>query len=312
MRSNIGLGDYSTAFKEWLSAQVQERENELTYAIQGQPNRMIHIPLDLSTASAANGFEVPIPFRSMVVARIYSTATGSSKTGTISAFLDQNNIASLANAYPLQLSDILKSEKMISKCWLYWTAQSDTSADLYFFPDVEIVLGTTKTAIVGTVTVSDTLLETAQGASSTSVVGPMVQGKATTSAPTYTNNTIDPLSLDLAGNLRVSHEGTPAPSNATSTALAASQIVKASSGRLFKVNGYSATAQFIQIHDSATLPAEGAVPAVIVAVNAGGNFEIDFGPLGRSFAAGITICNSSTAAVKTIGAVDCWIDAQYK
>lgn len=104
-----------------------------------------------------------------------------------------------------------------------------------------------------------------------------------------------------------------APSNATVAAYAASLVVKASAGTLFGLSGYNSkvSAQFIQLHDAAALPADTAVPVVVITVPAGANFAIDFGVYGRRFATGIVVTNSSTGPTKTIGAADCWFDAQY-
>jgi hypothetical protein len=118
----------------------------------------------------------------------------------------------------------------------------------------------------------------------------------------------------IVGAVELAPATTNAPTNATTTAYATSLIVKASAGTLYTITGYNSktSAQFIQIHDSATLPADAAVPKVIFVVPASSNFSFDLSPFGRSFAAGITICNSSTGPTKTIGAADCWFDAQYK
>lgn len=118
----------------------------------------------------------------------------------------------------------------------------------------------------------------------------------------------------VIGAVELAPATTNATTNATTTAYAASLIVKASAGTIYSITGYNAktSTQFIQIHDSATLPTEAAVPKVIFSVPANSNFSFDLTPFGRSFAAGITICNSSTGPTKTIGAADCWFDVQYK
>jgi hypothetical protein len=104
-----------------------------------------------------------------------------------------------------------------------------------------------------------------------------------------------------------------APSNATSVANAASLVVKATPGTCLGVTGYNAktSAQFIQLHNATSLPADTAVPVLAITVPASSNFSIDFGTYGRRFSTGIVICNSSTQQTKTIGTTDCWFDVQY-
>lgn len=101
--------------------------------------------------------------------------------------------------------------------------------------------------------------------------------------------------------------------NASTVAYAASLLVKSAGGTLFGITGYNskASAQFIQVHDAAALPANAAVPVVVITVPASSNFSIDFGPTGRRFVNGIVLCNSSTGPAKTLGSADCWFDAQY-
>lgn len=124
-----------------------------------------------------------------------------------------------------------------------------------------------------------------------------------------------PLHVDSLGALRVT-ESTPVafPANATSVAYATNLVVKASAGRLFGVQGYNSNAspQFIQVHNATSLPVDTSVPVITFLVPGTSPFSIDFGRLGRYFATGIVLCNSSSGPTKTIGAADCWFDAQYQ
>lgn len=70
------------------------------------------------------------------------------------------------------------------------------------------------------------------------------------------------------------------------------------------------SAQYIQVFDSDTTPADGAVPDFMVLVQATSSFAFGFGELGYPFTNGVYICNSSTQQTKTIGSADCWFNAQ--
>lgn len=104
-----------------------------------------------------------------------------------------------------------------------------------------------------------------------------------------------------------------APSNSTSAAYEASRLAKASAGTVYGITGYNSktSAQFIQLHDASSLPADAVAPAVVISVPASSNFAIDWGEYGRRCATGIVFCNSSTGPTKTIGTTDCWFDVQY-
>lgn len=103
------------------------------------------------------------------------------------------------------------------------------------------------------------------------------------------------------------------PLNSHSNAYANALQVKSGPGYLLGFTCYSsnAAAQFIQVHDSQTLPASGAVPCLVVTVAAASNLAVYFNTPGRSFLYGIAIVNSSTGPTYTAGSADTFFDAQF-
>lgn len=101
---------------------------------------------------------------------------------------------------------------------------------------------------------------------------------------------------------------------AASAAYEALRVVKAAPGTLYGFFGYTTltSGQWIQVHDSATVPADTAVPKIILWIPANGNFSADFGEYGIPFANGIVLCNSTTGPTKTLGATNTWFNGQYK
>lgn len=104
------------------------------------------------------------------------------------------------------------------------------------------------------------------------------------------------------------------PKSAATAAYAASLVVTAQRGILYGLTVYNskASAQFIQLHDAAALPADAAVPALVLTIPATSHLVIDLGAHGKPFNTGIVACNSSTGPTKTIGLADCFIEARFK
>jgi hypothetical protein len=97
----------------------------------------------------------------------------------------------------------------------------------------------------------------------------------------------------------------------SSTAYEASRVVKASAGTLRSLTGYnSGPAQFIQLHNTASLPADGQAPILILPLPATSGFAFEW-VNGIPCSTGITLCNSTTGPTKTIGGANCFFTAGF-
>lgn len=100
----------------------------------------------------------------------------------------------------------------------------------------------------------------------------------------------------------------------SSSAAEASAVVKNSGTRIYWLVGYngSASDQYVQIHNTTSLPANGVVPTISFKVMAGKNFSLAIPREGIPLGTGLVVCNSSTSATKTIGSADCLFYVLYQ
>lgn len=103
--------------------------------------------------------------------------------------------------------------------------------------------------------------------------------------------------------------------NLDTQGLATSGVIKAFPGTIFEIIGTnnSGSTRYFQLFDSATVPADTALPTVApIAIPAGLSFSIKFGA-GVVFTSGIAWCSSTTLATKTVtGVADVWITATFQ
>jgi len=71
------------------------------------------------------------------------------------------------------------------------------------------------------------------------------------------------------------------------------------------------SAQYLNVFDAGSLPADGAVPLWSWNIAANTGVGVAYQPNGRWFKSGLVLCNSSTDATKTIGSADCLCDVQF-
>jgi hypothetical protein len=96
-----------------------------------------------------------------------------------------------------------------------------------------------------------------------------------------------------------------------SSAFESAHILKASAGRLIslQVSTTAVSDQIIQLFDTPTVPSNGTAPVCFFRIPANTDLGTDIPVVGLPFTNGIVVSNSTTVAIKTSGASDCWYTA---
>lgn len=106
----------------------------------------------------------------------------------------------------------------------------------------------------------------------------------------------------------------PVPVSSNPGALTNALLASSGPSRLIGFTVYSSknANQFVLVFDSATIPADNAVPLFVLPILTQNQTSAYYGHEGRVFYQGIVVCNSTTDTTKTIGSKDCFIDVQWK
>lgn len=97
-----------------------------------------------------------------------------------------------------------------------------------------------------------------------------------------------------------------------SARLQASAVVKTGPGTWYAITmtNTNAAARFLQVFDARDMPADGAVPLFSRSIAIGDSLTLTW-TVGHTFNVGMIVCNSTTAASKTIGAADSLFDVTF-
>lgn len=138
-------------FMNWMDEFFTKKSNELQFSRDQQPKTNGKLVIDLSVAQV-QPLLVNIPFKNLIVNKVYTTSNKSlDKTGKVKIMFNIDSLSAIDNAMELNVNDTLKSEVMILRAYLIWDSQADTTMELQFMPVVEVISGTSKTNITGTV-----------------------------------------------------------------------------------------------------------------------------------------------------------------
>ena len=150
--------DLLKTFEEFYAWLQNKKSNQLSISNSTVPKRIHIVNIDLSSkpnSATKNGlFKIPTNFTGVQIERFYSTDTGIDVSGNVRLIVDNDHSSNIQNSKTLYANDSFSiHDGTIATGYLDWDLQPNVSVQIAFFIDIDYRAGSTKTSIVGTVTV---------------------------------------------------------------------------------------------------------------------------------------------------------------
>lgn len=260
--------------------------------------------LDVQQVSGASWSTNVLSMPSVVVSSITASTAVSILNGDGTTLDPRGRTWTITETVPISSANTLDVQQVSGAIW---------SINVLTLPTVTVTSITNSTASA----LVDSTGAQYSGSNPLPITGTVVVSSVTASTASAL---VDSAGVQYSGSNPVPASEIPtttsvySPTNATSTAYEDKRTAKASAGTLYSVTGYnsSTSAQFIQVHNTTSDPAEGTAPTVLIRVPATSNFSYSADKFGRFFSTGIHVTNSSTGPTKTLQAADCWFDILYQ
>jgi hypothetical protein len=151
----INSQDLARFFDDYLLEKAIKAKNQLANSQFRQNKRVQSITIDLSEDRTEVPFPIPTQFRSLHVARVYTTSTGATASGLAKLVFDHDNAGAIKTDFKtIQANDSFILSDLVGQCFLYNEAQADTTMVIELMVEMEYRAGSQKSEIAGTVSVT--------------------------------------------------------------------------------------------------------------------------------------------------------------